>query len=183
MISCWLCLTSFFISSIIKLSSCISIENEPPQNSLKIHSTTGGSDGKEFACNAGDLGVANTLLSLAALLFISFCVCVPSYIWLFATLWTVARQASLSTEFSRQRTLEWVAIFFSRGSSWPRGRTWDSSISCISKRILYHCATSFHQCHENSNMILNEKNILHFVILPAERLQCPLLIHWQRKAK
>ena len=27
------------------------------------------------------------------------------------------------------RILEWVAIFFSRGSSWPRDRTWESSIA------------------------------------------------------
>ena len=36
------------------------------------------------------------------------------------------------------RIPEWVAISFSRGSSWPRDRTW---ISCIDKRILYHWAT------------------------------------------
>ena len=35
--------------------------------------------------------------------------------------------------------LEWVAISFSRGSSWPRDRT---CISCIGRRwIFYHCAT------------------------------------------
>ena len=31
-----------------------------------------------------------------------------------------------------------VAIFFSRGSSWVRDWTW---ISCIGRRILYHCTT------------------------------------------
>ena len=36
------------------------------------------------------------------------------------------------------RTLEWVAISFSRGSSWPRD--W-SSISCIGQQILYHWDT------------------------------------------
>ena len=36
------------------------------------------------------------------------------------------------------RILEWVAISFSRGSSWPRD--WNH-ISCIGRRILYHCAT------------------------------------------
>ena len=36
------------------------------------------------------------------------------------------------------RILEWVAISFSRGSSWPRDRTW---ISLFSWQILYHWAT------------------------------------------
>ena len=39
------------------------------------------------------------------------------------------------------RILEWVAISFSRGSSWPRNRTRVSCISCIGRRILYYCTT------------------------------------------
>ena len=39
---------------------------------------------------------------------------------------------------SQARTLEWVAISFSRGSSWPRDRT---HVSCIGRQILYHWAT------------------------------------------
>ena len=39
---------------------------------------------------------------------------------------------------SQARILEWVAVFCSRGSSWPRDRTW---VSCIGRQILYHCAT------------------------------------------
>ena len=35
------------------------------------------------------------------------------------------------------RVLEWVAISFSRGSSWPRDRT---CISCIGRQILHHGA-------------------------------------------
>ena len=49
----------------------------------------------------------------------------------FETPWTVAHQASLSMGFLRRnlrRILEWVAIFFSRGPSWPRDWT---HISCI----------------------------------------------------
>ena len=44
----------------------------------------------------------------------------------FVILWTVAHQAPLSLEFSRQ---EWVAIPFSRGSSRPRDQTWISFIA------------------------------------------------------
>ena len=36
------------------------------------------------------------------------------------------------------RILEWVAIYYSRGSSWPRARTW---VSCTDRQILCHCAT------------------------------------------
>ena len=39
------------------------------------------------------------------------------------------------------RVLEWVAISYSRGSSRPRDQTCISCVSCIGKRILYHCAT------------------------------------------
>ena len=34
--------------------------------------------------------------------------------------------------------LDWVAIFFSKVSSWPRNQTSISFISCISRRVLYH---------------------------------------------
>ena len=39
------------------------------------------------------------------------------------------------------RILEWVAICYSRGSSWPRGQTRISCVSCTDKWILYHSAT------------------------------------------
>ena len=42
---------------------------------------------------------------------------------------------------SQIRILEWVAISFSRGSSWPRDWTQVSSISCIDRWILYQWAT------------------------------------------
>ena len=38
------------------------------------------------------------------------------------------------------RILEWVAISYSRGSSWRRDWTGVSWISCIGRWILYHCA-------------------------------------------
>ena len=34
--------------------------------------------------------------------------------------------------------LEWIVISFSRGSSWPRGRT---HVTCIGRQILYHWAS------------------------------------------
>ena len=39
------------------------------------------------------------------------------------------------------RILEWAAISFFRGSSWPKDRTLVSDVSCIGKWILSHWAT------------------------------------------
>ena len=36
------------------------------------------------------------------------------------------------------RILEWAVMPFSRGSSWPRDPTRISSVSCISRQVLYH---------------------------------------------
>ena len=41
----------------------------------------------------------------------------------------------------RATILEWVAISYSRGSSWPRDWTHISCVSCIGRRILYLWAT------------------------------------------
>ena len=43
----------------------------------------------------------------------------------------------------QSRILEWVAISFSRGSSWPRDWTYVSCVSCIGREILYHMGSSF----------------------------------------
>ena len=51
-----------------------------------------------------------------------------SHVRLFATQWTVARQAPLSLGVLQARILEWVATPSSRGSSKPRDR---SQVSCI----------------------------------------------------
>ena len=53
------------------------------------------------------------------------CCCFSPYVMAnsFATVWTVLLQAPLSMWFPKQETLEWVAISFSRGSSWPRDQT------------------------------------------------------------
>ena len=59
------------------------------------------------------------------------CVCV--------CLWTITHRPGSSVHGILQaRILEWIAISFSRGSSWGRDQT---HISCIGKWILYHWAT------------------------------------------
>ena len=48
---------------------------------------------------------------------------------------------------SQARILEWVAIFSSRGSSWPRDGAFNSCGSCICRQILYYWATwEAHMC-------------------------------------
>ena len=42
---------------------------------------------------------------------------------------------------SQARILEWVAISFSRGSSWPRDWSHVYCVSCIGRQILYRWAT------------------------------------------
>ena len=58
------------------------------------------------------------------------CACLLSHVWLFATPWTVAHQASLSMVFSKQEILEWVFTSFSRRSYQPRDPT---CVSCIGR--------------------------------------------------
>ena len=57
---------------------------------------------------------------------------------LFATPWTIAHQAPLSMEFSRQEYWSGVAMSSSRASSLPRDQT---HVSYFGRRILYHCTT------------------------------------------
>ena len=51
------------------------------------------------------------------------------------------------------RILEWIAISFSRGSSWPRAQTCISWVSCIGRQILYH-----HQKHSDYCQIKRLEN-------------------------
>ena len=63
-----------------------------------------------------------------------------SRVWLFVTLWTIACQGPLSMGFFQVCVLQWVAIFSSKGSSWPRGRTHISCVSCIADGFFIHWA-------------------------------------------
>ena len=62
-----------------------------------------------------------------------------SRVQLFATLWTVAHPAPLSLGILQLRILDWVATPPSRGSSLSRNQTSISFVSCIGRRVLYHC--------------------------------------------
>ena len=102
------------------------------------------------------------------------CASVLSHIQLFATSWTVARQALLSMEFSQARILEWVAISYSGGSSLPRYQTLISCVSCIASGFFfffYHCTTS----------ILVSSSCLYLKI-PGIFLQCSTCWRDERRA-
>ena len=61
-----------------------------------------------------------------------------SHVQLSAAPGTVAHQAPLSMEFSRQEYWGGFAISYSRGSSRPRDRTHISCISYTGRQVLYH---------------------------------------------
>ena len=88
------------------------------------------------------------------------CVCVCtctlmfSHVWLFVTPWTVGHQAPLSMKFSKQEYW-WVAISYSRGSSWPRDQTYVSCLSCIGRQIPYHC-TTWEALRKGYYLLINE---------------------------
>ena len=54
------------------------------------------------------------------------------------TPWTFSTAESSVHGISQARMMEWIAISFFRGSSWPRDQT---GISCIDRWILYHWVT------------------------------------------
>ena len=76
-----------------------------------------------------------------------------SHVWLFATLWTVARQAPLSMGILQAIILEWIAMPSFRRSSQPRDRT---QISHIASGFFYHLS---HQLRQNVKYVLNHKAI------------------------
>ena len=61
-----------------------------------------------------------------------------SCVWLFCDPMDCSPPGSSVHGILQARILEWVAISFSRGYSWPRNRT---LIFCIHRQILYHWAT------------------------------------------
>ena len=81
--------------------------------------------------------VSNAALLRIPIKGLSCCCLVTKLCLTLMTLWTVARQAPSVHGISQARILEWVAISFSRGSSWPRDQT---HVSCIGRGILYHWA-------------------------------------------
>ena len=76
------------------------------------------------------------------------------HVRLFATAWTVVRQAPLSLGILQAGILEWVAMPSSRGSSQPRDRT---QVSCIAGRFFISRLT---RKVPYKRMFFNKKNSL-----------------------
>ena len=69
---------------------------------------------------------------VCVLLLLCVCVCAPSCLTLCDPI-----DCSLPGPSAQARILEWVAIFYSRGSFQPRDQTHISCVSCFDKQILY----------------------------------------------
>ena len=74
----------------------------------------------------------------------SDCVCVSHSVMSLCDLINYSPPGSSVHGILQARILQWAAISFSEGSSWPRDRTHISCVSCIGRWILYHCTTWFH---------------------------------------
>ena len=70
-----------------------------------------------------------------------FCCLVISHVWLFCDSTDCSSPGSSVRGISQPRILEWVAISFSKGSSWPRDWTRDSCIGSSIFFFFYHWAT------------------------------------------
>ena len=78
------------------------------------------------------------LFSLTQFLGIFSSYDVKSAVGLFVVLWTAACQAPLSMGILQARILKWVAMPFSRESSWFRNLI---GVSCTGRRVLYRWVT------------------------------------------
>ena len=81
------------------------------------------------------------------LLCVCVCVCVCACVCVHACTRSVlslcklmdgSPQGSSAQGISQASILDWIAIFYSRGSSQPKNQT---CVSCIGRWILYHCTT------------------------------------------
>ena len=99
----------------------------------------------------------------------------------FATPWTIAHRAPLSMDWILQaRILEWVAIPFSRGSSWPRDRTGVSHIAgrfftvwATRQCLLIKAKGRISKCKISSedNSLVGQNNMQRFVFLSPSSLR------------
>ena len=70
------------------------------------------------------------------------CACsVAQFCWTFCDPMDCRTPGSSVQGIFQARILKWVAISYSRGSSWSRDWTSISCLSCTGRWILYHCAT------------------------------------------
>ena len=92
--------------------------------------------GSEWTVHSGTVNNSSIDPFRHMCLCVCVCVCVLSHAQLFAT--PCSSPGPSVHEILQARILEWVANYYSRGSSWPRDRTHISCVSCIGRQILYH---------------------------------------------
>ena len=94
----------------------------------------------------------------------------------------------------QERIAEWIAISYSRESSWPRSWTSVSCISCVGSWILYHCATwevHTHREKTERNLKIKQLSVNHLLLslccivleawtIPTVTLIINLFIFWYR---
>jgi len=81
------------------------------------------------------------------------CMCVYVCSVMFNSLWPHGLSPPDSSVLGifQAKTLEWVAISYCRRFSQPRDQTRITYISCIGRRILYHCSTRRKDSHQTVN--------------------------------
>ena len=108
------------------------------------------------------------------------CVCVLSRVRLFETPMDCSLPGS-SLHGVLARILEWVAIYYSRGSSRPRDRTRISCISCIGRQIRY-----YRNCTSLHIYIVRERKEIHYLNLNKQKTQSilreALHVRWLRNS-
>ena len=92
-----------------------------------------------------------------------------------AASWTVAHQALLSMEFSRQEYGSGLSFPLPGESSGPRDRTQVSCVSCIGKRILYH------YCHLSESEVKLLSRVRLFATPWTVAYQAPLSMGFSRQ--
>ena len=98
------------------------------------------------------------LIFLTVIPMLIMCAQWLSHVWLFVN----RMNCSLVGFPVQARILEWVAISYSMGSSWPRVLTCISCISCIGRCILYHCTTWEAPSVKNSKLNMSSYYCLKF---------------------
>ena len=100
-----------------------------------------------------------------------------SHVQLFATLWNVACQGPLSIGFLRAKILDWVAVFSSRESSWPRDRTCVSMSSALAGGFFTTSATWEAQFMSTLYYVfLTDHSYPSFLCSSSHYLSCVLLL-------
>ena len=83
---------------------------------------------KNYLCSSGKF--MNTFMSA----------CMLNCVWL-CNLMDYSPPDSVVHELFQAKILKWIAISYSRGSSWPKDLTCISCTSYIGRQIFYHCTT------------------------------------------